>query len=57
MTGRRDLILRAAAAIWGFAIAISPAGLARSAGAGQLPGYATSMGFDARARRSGSCSA
>ena len=50
MTGRRDLILRAAAAIWGFAIAISllPLWLGPPA-PGQLPGYATSMGFDARA--------
>jgi len=50
MTVRRDLILRAAAAIWGFAIAISllPIWLGPPA-PGQLPGYATSMGFDARA--------
>lgn len=50
MTGRRDLILRAAAAIWGFAIAIAllPLWLGPPP-PGQLPGYATSMGFDARA--------
>jgi hypothetical protein len=50
MTGRRDLILRAATAVWGFAIAISllPRWLGPPA-PGQLPGYATAMGFDARA--------
>lgn len=50
MTGRRDLILRLSAAIWGFAIAISlpPFWLGPPA-PGQLPGFATTMGFDARA--------
>jgi len=50
MTGRRDLLLRLAAAIWGFAIAISllPLWLGPPA-PGQLPGYAKAMGFDAHA--------
>ncbi|MEA2414519.1 MAG: hypothetical protein QOI58_1176, partial [Thermoanaerobaculia bacterium] len=50
MTARRDLILRIGAAIWGFAIAISllPFWLGPPP-PGQLPGYATSMGLDARA--------
>jgi hypothetical protein len=50
MNGRRDLILRAAAAIWGFAIAVAllPMWLGPPA-PGQLPGYATAMGLDARA--------
>jgi hypothetical protein len=50
MTARRDLILRIGAAIWGFAIAISllPFWLGPSP-PGQLPGFATSMGLDARA--------
>ena len=50
MTGRRDLILRIGAAIWGFAIAISllPFWLGPPP-PGQLPGFATSMGLDARA--------
>ncbi|HXH39979.1 MAG TPA: hypothetical protein VNN08_15215 [Thermoanaerobaculia bacterium] len=50
MSGRRDLILRLSAAIWGFAIAISllPLWLGPPP-PGQLPGYATAMGLDARA--------
>ncbi|HSY47564.1 MAG TPA: hypothetical protein VLC46_02010 [Thermoanaerobaculia bacterium] len=50
MTGRRDLILRLSAAIWGFAIAISllPLWLGPPY-PGQLPGYAKTMGFDAHA--------
>ncbi|MEA2161935.1 MAG: hypothetical protein QOK37_62 [Thermoanaerobaculia bacterium] len=50
MTGRRDLILRAAAAIWGLAIAISllPLWLGPPY-PGQLPGYAKAAGLDARA--------
>jgi hypothetical protein len=50
MTARRDLVLRIGAAIWGFAIAISllPFWLGPPP-PGQLPGYATSMGLDARA--------
>src|SRR3954470_5967660 len=50
MNGRRDLILRAAAAIWGFAIAVAllPIWLGPPA-PGQLPGFATTMGLDARA--------
>src|SRR5205807_3953647 len=50
MTARRDLILRIGAAIWGFAIAISllPFWLGPPP-PGQLPGFATSMGLDARA--------
>jgi hypothetical protein len=50
MTARRDLLLRIGAAIWGFAIAISllPFWLGPSP-PGQLPGFATSMGLDARA--------
>jgi hypothetical protein len=50
MTARRDLILRIGAAIWGFAIAISllPFWLGPPP-PGQLPGYATSIGLDARA--------
>jgi hypothetical protein len=50
MTGRRDLILRISAAIWGFAIAISllPFWLGPPP-PGQLPGYAKSIGLDARA--------
>lgn len=50
MTGRRDLVLRMAAAIWGFAIAISllPLWLG-PAPPDQLPGFAKGMGFDASA--------
>jgi len=50
MNGRRDLILRAAAAIWGFAIAVAllPVWLGPPPPE-QLPGYATAMGLDARA--------
>src|SRR3954454_5411211 len=50
MTARRDLILRIGAALWGFAIAISllPFWLGPPP-PGQLPGFATSMGLDARA--------
>jgi len=50
MTERRDLILRIGAAVWGFAIAISllPFWLGPPP-PGQLPGFATSMGLDARA--------
>jgi hypothetical protein len=50
MTARRDLILRIGAAIWGFAIAISllPFWLGPPS-PGQVPGFATSMGLDARA--------
>ncbi|MDP9361363.1 MAG: hypothetical protein M3P29_07930, partial [Acidobacteriota bacterium] len=50
MTGRRDLLLRLSAAIWGFAIAISllPLWLGPPH-PGQLPGFAKAMGFDARA--------
>jgi len=50
MTGRRDLVLRLSAAIWGFAIAISllPLWLGPPA-PGQLQGYAKALGFDARA--------
>jgi hypothetical protein len=50
MTARRDLILRLGAAIWGFAIAISlmPFWLGPPP-PGQLPGYAASIGLDARA--------
>src|SRR3954469_17664759 len=50
MTGPRDLILRIGAALWGFAIAISllPFWLGPPP-PGQLPGFATSMGLDARA--------
>ncbi len=50
MNVHRDLFLRAAAAIWGFAIAISllPFWLGPPA-PGQPPGYATMNGFDARA--------
>jgi hypothetical protein len=50
MNARRELILRLCAAIWGFAIAISllPFWLG-PAPPGQLPGFATSMGMDARA--------
>ncbi|MEA2329663.1 MAG: hypothetical protein QOE68_4622 [Thermoanaerobaculia bacterium] len=50
MTARRDLFLRIGAAIWGFAIAISllPFWLGPPP-PGQLPGFATSMGLDARA--------
>ena len=50
MTARHDLFLRIGAAIWGFAIAISllPFWLGPPP-AGQLPGFATSMGLDARA--------
>jgi len=50
MNGRRDLILRISAAIWGFAIAISllPFWLGPPP-PGQLPGYAKSIGLDARA--------
>jgi hypothetical protein len=46
----RDLILRLAAAVWGFAIAIAllPLWLGPPP-PGQLPGYATSIGLDARA--------
>src|ERR1700738_4451901 len=49
-TGRRDLLLRLAAAIWGFAIAISllPLWLGPPY-PGQLPGFALALGFDARA--------
>jgi hypothetical protein len=50
MTARRDLILRIGAAIWGFAIAISLLQFwLGPPPPGQLPGYATSMGLDARA--------
>lgn len=50
MTGRRDLLLRLSATIWGFAIAISllPLWLGPPH-PGQLPGFAKAMGFDARA--------
>jgi len=50
MTARRDLLLRIGAAMWGFAIAISllPFWLGPPP-PGQLPGFATSMGLDARA--------
>ncbi len=50
MTGRRDFTLRLAAAIWGFAVAISllPFWLGPPP-PGQLPGYAKAMGFDAHA--------
>ncbi|MBV8547310.1 MAG: hypothetical protein JO088_21410, partial [Acidobacteria bacterium] len=50
MTARRDLILRISAAIWGFAIAISllPFWLGPPP-PGQLPGFASSIGLDARA--------
>jgi hypothetical protein len=50
MTGRRDLLLRMSAAIWGFAIAISllPLWLG-PAPPDQLPGFAKAMGFDVRA--------
>jgi hypothetical protein len=50
MNGRRDLLLRLNAAIWGFAIAISllPLWLGPPP-PGQLPGFATSIGLDARA--------
>src|SRR3954447_18572201 len=50
MNGRRDLILRLSAAIWGFAIAISllPVWLGPPP-PGQLPGYAKSSGVYARA--------
>lgn len=50
MNGRRDLVLRISAAIWGFAIAISllPFWLGPPL-PGQLPGYAKSIGLDARA--------
>jgi hypothetical protein len=50
MTGRRDLLLRLSAAIWGFAIAISllPLWLGPPH-PGQLPGFAKTIGFDARA--------
>jgi hypothetical protein len=50
MTERRDVILRIGAAMWGFAIAISllPFWLGPPP-PGQLPGFATSMGLDARA--------
>jgi hypothetical protein len=49
MTDRRDLLLRISAAMWGFAIAISllPFWLGPPP-PGQLPGFATSMGLDAR---------
>jgi hypothetical protein len=50
MNARRDLVLRAAAAVWGFAIAISllPIWLGPPT-ADQLPGYAKMTGFDSRA--------
>jgi hypothetical protein len=50
MNGRRDLVLRISAATWGFAIAISllPFWLGPPP-PGQLPGYAKSIGLDARA--------
>jgi hypothetical protein len=50
MTERRDVILRIGAAMWGFAVAISllPFWVGPPP-PGQLPGFATSMGFDARA--------
>jgi hypothetical protein len=50
MTARRDLLLRLSTAIWGFAIAISLLPFwERPAPANQLPGFAKSMGFNARA--------
>jgi hypothetical protein len=50
MNTRRDLLLRLAAALWGFAIAISLLPFWEGpAPANQLPGFAKSMGFDARA--------
>jgi hypothetical protein len=50
MNGRRDLLLRLAAAVWGFAIAISllPFWLGPPY-PGQLPGFAKTIGLDARA--------
>src|ERR1043166_1509731 len=50
MNGRRDLLLRISAAIWAFAIAISllPFWLGPPP-PNQLPGYAKSIGLDARA--------
>jgi hypothetical protein len=50
MTGRRDLLLRLSAALWGFAIAIAllPLWLGPPY-PGQLPGFAKATGLDARA--------
>ena len=50
LTGRRYLLVRLAAAVWGFAIAISLLPLWMGPPyPGQLPGFAKAIGFDARA--------